>query len=132
MASVVMEALELAKAGDSAGAIAMLRAAQDAGPLDEPCTSLLFTLLGDRGDHFDDSDDQLALCEHGLSLARRPLAQSTWHLRRGLLLLAKNDGAGALKDLQRVLSLKASDDHTERARSSLLQVAAMMGSQKKR
>lgn len=131
MASVVLEALELSKAGDRDGAIGLLRAAQDAGPLDEPCTSLLFTLLGDRGDHHDDSDEQLQLCEHGLSLAKRPLAQSTWHLRRGLLLLARND-AGALKDLQRVLSLKASDDHTERARSSLLQVASLLGGQKKR
>lgn len=132
MASVVLEALELSKAGDRDGAIALLRAARDAGPLDEPCTSLLFTLLGDRGDHFDDRDEQLQLCAHGLSLAKRPLAQSTWHLRRGLLLLATNDGPGALKDLQRVLSLKASDDHTERARASLLQVASMLGSAKKR
>ncbi len=124
-ASVALAALELSRVGDSTGAIALLRAARDNAPLDDAATSLLFTLLGDRGDDIDDIDEQLALCEHALTLAKRPLPQSTWHLRRGLLLLGRNDAAGALKDLQRVLTLKATDDHLERARASLLDVAKL-------
>ncbi len=129
MSSVALEAVALSRTGDSAGAIALLRGARDNGPLDEAATSLLFTLLGCRGDDIDDVDEQLALCEQGLALAKRPLTQSTWHLRRGLLLLQRADGA-ALKDLQRVLSLKASDDHLERARASLLEVATLMSRKK--
>jgi len=124
--SVALAALELSRVGDSAGAIALLRAARDNGPLDEAATSMLFTLLGDRGDDIDDVDEQLALCEHALTLSKRPITTSTWHLRRGLLLLGRGDGAGALKDLQRVLGLKASEDHLERARVSLLEVAKVM------
>ena len=124
--SVALAALELSRLGNSAGAIELLRGARDNGPLDEAATSLLFTLLGDRGDDIDDVDEQLALCEQGLALAKRPITSSTWHLRRGLLLLARGDGAAALKDLQRVLSLKATDDHLERARASLLEVAKLM------
>jgi len=121
--SIAMEALELSKHGDRDGAIALLKSARENGPLDEPATSVLFTLLGDRGDDIDDDDDRLALCEHGLTLAMRPMQRSTWHLRRGLLRLARGDGKAALPDLQTVLTLKASDDHLHRARAALLEVA---------
>lgn len=128
---MALAALELSRTGDRAGAITLLREAATNAPLDEAATSLLFTLLGDRGDDIDDGDEQLALCERGLSLAKRPITQSTWHLRRGLLLLQRGDVA-ALKDLQRVLSLKASDDHGEQARASLLEVAKLTAAAKKR
>jgi hypothetical protein len=39
--------------------------------------------------------------------------------------LERREGARALVDLQRVLSLKASDDHLDQARAALLQVAAL-------
>ena len=53
------------------------------------------------------------------------MQRSTWCLRRGLLLLARGDGKAALVDLQVVLKLKASEDHTTRARAALLDVASL-------
>jgi hypothetical protein len=58
-----------------------------------------------------------------LTIAMRPMQRSTWHLRRGLLRLSRGDGKAALPDLQKVLSLKASEDHLNRARAALLEVA---------
>ena len=125
MTSIALEALSLSRTGDREGAVALLLSARDNGPLDEPATSLLFTLLGDRGDDVDDHALRVALCDHALTLVARPMQRSTWHLRRGLLYVERREGARALVDLQRVLSLKASDDHLDQARAALLQVAAL-------
>jgi hypothetical protein len=121
--SIALEALELSKHGDRDAAIALLQEARANGPLDDSATSVLFTLLGDRGCDIDDDDDRLALCDHGLTIAKRVIQRSTWHLRRGLLRLGRGDGKVALLDLQAVLSLKASEDHVSRARAALLEVA---------
>jgi hypothetical protein len=122
--NVALEALALSRAGDVAGALALLRAARDNGPLDEAATSLLFNLLQDIADD-EDFAERLALCDHGLSLALRPVTRSSWHLRRGTLHLAARHRAGALADLQAVLRLKASDDHTTQAQKALLAVAEL-------
>jgi hypothetical protein len=122
--SIALEALSLSRTGDVAGAIALLRAARDNGPLDEPATSLLFNLLQDAPDD-EGHGERLALCEQGLSQAKRPLTRSSWHLRRGTLHVERHDRAGALADLQTVLKLKASEDHTAQAQKALLAVAAM-------
>lgn len=123
--SLALEAVAMARTGDVAGALAVLRAARDNGPLDEPATSLLFNLLQDVGDD-EDLGERLALCDHGLSIAKRPLARSSWHLRRGTLHLAARDRAAALADLQAVLRLKASEDHTAQAQKALLAVAQQL------
>ncbi len=120
--SVAVEALALSRAGDTAAAVALLRAARDNGPLDEPATSLLFNLLQDAADD-DDRAERLSLCDHGLALAKRPVTRSSWHLRRGTLHVDRQDRAAALADLQLVLKLKASDDHTAQAQRALLVVA---------
>jgi hypothetical protein len=125
MTSLALEALALSRAGDREGAIALLLAARENGPLDDPATSLLFSLLGDRGDDVDDHALKVELCERGLELATRPVQRSTWHLRRGLLWLERREASRALVDLQRVLALQASEDHLEQAREALLQVAAL-------
>ena len=129
---LVLEALALSKAGDSAGAIVLLLQARENAPLDEAATALLFTLLGYRGVDIDDDPIRLDLCHEGVTLARRPLQQSTWHLRRGLMHLTRREPKEALADLQRVLSLRASPDHLERARAGLLEVAALSPSSKRR
>jgi len=120
--SVALEALALSRAGDTAGAVALLRGARDNGPLDEPATSLLFNLLQDATDD-DDRAERLSLCDHGLALAKRPVTRSSWHLRRGTLHVERQDRAAALADLQMVLRLKASEDHTAQAQRALLVVA---------
>lgn len=130
MTSLALEALALSRAGDREGAIALLLAARENSPLDDPATSLLFSLLGDRGDDVDDHALKLELCERGLELATRPVQRSTWHLRRGLLFLERREAGPALAELQRVLSLKASDDHLEQARGALLQVASLSPSRR--
>lgn len=122
--SIALEALGLSRAGDVLGAIALLRAARDNAPLDEPATSLLFNLLHDAADD-EDCGERLALCDHGLALARRPLTRSSWHLRRGALHIERQDRAAALTDLQAVLKLKASEDHTAQAQKALLVVATL-------
>lgn len=127
---LVLEALTLSKAGDAPAAITLLIEARQNAPLDEAATALLFTLLGDRGDDIDDDPLRLALCHEGVALAKRPLQQSTWHLRRGLLYLARREAKDALADLQKVLSLRASTDHLERARAGLLEVAALLPSRR--
>lgn len=114
----------MSRTGDVVGAIALLRAARENGPLDEPATSLLFNLLQDAPDD-EGHGERLALCEHGLSLAKRPVTRSSWHLRRGTLHVERRDRAAALVDLQMVLKLKASEDHTAQAQKALLAVAAM-------
>jgi hypothetical protein len=123
-ASIALQALSLSRQGDVAGAIALLRQARDNGPLDEPATSLLFNLLHDAPDD-EGHGERLALCEHGLALAKRPVTRSSWHLRRGALHVERHDRAAALADLQMVLKLKASDDHTAQAQKALLVVATM-------
>jgi hypothetical protein len=125
--SVALEALALSRRGDVVGAIALLRVARDNGPLDEPATSLLFNLLQDVADD-EDFAERLALCDHGLQLAQRPLTRSSWWLRRGMLHVAAGNRAAALADLQAVLRTKASDDHTAQAQKALLTVAQMPGS----
>ena len=130
MTSLALEALALSRAGDREGAIALLLAARENSPLDDPATSLLFSLLGDRGDDVDDHALKLELCERGLELATRPVQRSTWHLRRGLLFLERREAGPALAEFQRVLSLKASDDHLEQARGALLQVASLSPSRR--
>jgi hypothetical protein len=122
--SVALEALSMSRGGDVAGAVALLRAARDNAPLDEPATSLLFNLLQDAADD-EGHGERLALCHHGLRLATRPVTRSSWHLRRGTLHVERGDRAAALVDLQMVLKLKASDDHTAQAHKALLAVATM-------
>lgn len=126
MTSIALEALGLSRTGDRDGAITLLLAARDNAPLDETSTSLLFTLLGDRGDDVDDHGLRIELCEHALTLVTRPMPRSTWLLRRGLMRLKRREAALALADLQSVLGLKASNDHLEQARAALLQVAALL------
>lgn len=122
--SIALEALAVARTGDVHGALTLLRAARDNGPLDEQATSLMFNLLQDAAD--DESfGERLALCDHGLALARRPITQSTWYLRRGTLHLAARRRGEALADLQAVLRLNASEDHTTEARKALLAVAQL-------
>jgi hypothetical protein len=106
------------------GALALLRAARDNGPLDEPATSLLFNLQQDAADD-EGHGERLALCDHGLRLATRPVTRSSWHLRRGTLHAERGDRAAALVDLQMVLKLKASDEHAAQAHKPLLAVATM-------
>jgi hypothetical protein len=122
--SIALEALSMSRSGDVAGAVALLRAARDNGPLDEPATSLLFNLLQDAADD-EGHGERLALCDHGLRLATRPVTRSSWHLRRGTLHVERGDRAAALVDLQMVLKLKASDDHAAQAHKALLAVATM-------
>jgi hypothetical protein len=122
--SVALEALSLSRSGDVGGAVALLRAARANGPLDEPATSLLFNLVQDAPDD-EGHGERLALCDDGLSLAKRPVTRSSWHLRRGLLHVERADRAAALVDLQAVLKLKASEDHTAQAQKALLVVATL-------
>lgn len=135
MASLTLTALSLAQTGKRGEAVALLRKARDAGPLDESATSLLYTLLGEgSGDEAvdvedDDRAERLALCEHALGLSPRPLGRSTWHLRRALLLLDAGLGREAVLDLQAVLKLKAAADHEEAARSALLKAASLTARQ---
>lgn len=129
--SIALEALTLARTGDIRGALALLRAARDNGPLDEAATSLMFNLLHDAGD--DESlSERIALCAHGLTLAQRPVTRSSWHLRRGTLHLAARRRGEALADLQAVLKLNASEDHTTEARKGLLAVAQLPAEAKPR
>lgn len=114
----------MSRTGDVKGALALLRSARANGPLDEPATSLLFNLLQDAADD-DGHGERLELCAHGLSFSKRPVTRSSWHLRRGLLHVERQDRTAALGDLQMVLKLKASDDHTAQAQKALLAVAAM-------
>jgi hypothetical protein len=120
--SIAVEALALSRTGDVVGAVALLRMARDNAPLDEAATSLLFNLLQDTQDA---DDERQALCDHGLSIAIRPVTRSSWHLRRGQLSIARGDRAGALTDLQMVLKMGASEDHTAQAHKALLTVASM-------
>ncbi len=119
--SVAVEALQLSLKGDVAGALALLRAARENAPLDESALSLLFKLLQDVGV----SDEVIAVCDEGLGNAQRPVAKSTWHLRRGLLHIEGRNRDGAVKDLMAVLKLKASADHTAQAQKALLAAAAL-------
>ena len=119
--SVAAEALQLSLVGDVVGALALLRAARDNGPLDESALSLLFNLLHDGGP----SAEVIAVCGEGLALAKRPIAVSTWHLRRGLLHIEARRREEAVKDLLVVLKLKVSEDHRARAQKALLQAAEL-------
>ncbi len=127
-ASIAFEALQLSLGGDVAGALALLRAAQENAPLDESALSLLFKLLYDVGpsdEAFTVSPELLAVCTAGLVLAKRPIAMSTWHLRRGLLHLAGGQRVDAVKDLLAVLKLQASVDHRDQAQKALLRAAGL-------
>ena len=117
--SVAGEALQLSLVGDVAGALALLRAARENGPLDEAALSLLFSLLKDTGP----SDENMAVCAEGLALAKRPITTSTWHLRRGLLHLEAARRADAVKDLMVVLKLRCSEDQRAEANKALLKAA---------
>lgn len=119
--SVASEALQLSLRGDVDGALSLLRAARENAPLDESALSLLFNLLQDLGV----SDEVIAVCGEGLERAKRPVAKSTWHLRRGLLLIEGKNRDGAVKDLLAVLKLKASEDHTTQAQKALLAAAQL-------
>ena len=120
-ASIAAEALQLSLTGDVAGALTLLRAARENGPLDESALSLLFNLLHDSGP----TDEALAACGEGLALAKRPITTSTWHLRRGLLHLEAGHRNDAVKDLTMVLKLKASEDHRAQAQKALLRAAEL-------
>ena len=120
--SIAAEALQLSITGNVEGALGLLRAARSNGPLDESALSLLFSLLHDRRPV---DDEVIVICAEGLALAVRPVAKSAWHLRRGLLLVDAEDGAGAAKDLLAVLKLRASDDHVTQANRALLAAAQL-------
>ena len=120
-ASVAVEALQLSLVGDVDGALALLRAARDNAPLDESALSLLFNLLHDAGP----SDEALAVCAEGLQLAARPIATSTWHLRRGLLHVEAHNRTGAVADLMAVIKQRASKDHEVQAQKALLRAAEL-------
>lgn len=130
--SLVFQALSFSQNGKRGEAVAILRAARDAGPLDDAATSLLFALLGEgTGQEVvdiddDDHDERLELCDHALGLSPKPLLRSTWLLRRGLVHLERKDAKGAVLDLQGVLRLAASPTHEQSARAALLRAAAIM------
>lgn len=120
-ATLLDEVLALARAGDVDAAADVLREARRNGPLGEEHLSVFFQLTTKLGP----TDEALEVCAEALTLASRPLARSNWTLRRGLLLLEREDRAGALADLQVVLKLKANEGHVEQARAALLRVAAL-------
>lgn len=124
MASIAAEALQLSLVGNVAGALELLREARKNAPLDESALSLLFNLTHDVRP-VDVDHEIIEVCTEGLALAKRPVSKSSWHLRRGLLLLEAGARDPAVKDLLAVLKLKASDDHTTQANKALL-VAAQM------
>lgn len=105
------DALDLSRRGDVEGAIRVLR---EVPTKSEPHWSLLWQLAPD-----------LEVADAGCALAKTPIAQSTWALRRGLLHLEHKHKKEALADLQRVLKLRANDDHQTQARAALLQVASL-------
>jgi hypothetical protein len=105
------DALDLSRRGDVDAAIRVLRDVTSKG---EAHWSLLWQLAPD-----------LDVANAGCGLAKTPIAQSTWALRRGLLHLEHKRKKEALADLQLVLKLRASDDHQTQARAALLQVAAL-------
>jgi hypothetical protein len=112
------DALDLSRRGDLDAAIRVLR---EVAPKSEAHWSLLWQLAPD-----------LEVADAGCSLAKSPIARSTWALRRGLLHLEHNRKEPALADLQLVLKLRANDDHQTQARAALLQVAALKGGALKR
>jgi hypothetical protein len=120
--SVAAEAVQLSLNGDVAGALALLRQARENAPLDEAALSLLFNLLHDLGP----TDEVFAVCSEGLALAQRPVARSSWHLRRGLLAVEGARRTEAVNDLMAVLKLKASDDHVAQAQMARLAAAQLV------
>lgn len=136
--SIAGEALKLSLTGDVAGALALLRAARENGPLDESALSLLFSLLHDQGP----SDEVFAVCADAIERAEqaqaagkvrgKPITRSTWHLRRGLLHVEGRNREDAVRDLLLVLKLKASDDHTAQAQKALLAAAQLPARSPKR
>ncbi len=119
-ATLVEQALQLARAGDVDGAVALLRG--DDAPRDDAHRSLLFQLLSSR----EKLHAAVDVCNEALRAASTPAATSTWTLRRGLCWLDAGDKTKAAADLQAVLKLKAVDDHIERAKRGLLEVAGIV------
>lgn len=119
--SALDDALHLSRSGDVEGAVALLREARARGTAKEAHLSLLFQLVTLR----EASDEALEIAGAALALARLPIGKSTWALRRGLVHLDKGHRDDALKDLQLVLKLRASEEHQDQARQALLRVAAL-------
>jgi hypothetical protein len=121
MSALALEALKLSQAGDIDGALALLRAARENGPLDENALSLFFTIARGRVD----VDDLIAICGEALAKATRPLQKSSWHVRRAHLHIEAGHKKDAVADLMAVLRLRASDDHVSDAQRALLDAAAL-------
>ena len=110
--ALLNRALDLARAGDIDGALALL---EDA-PLDEHVQGFLYMMLRARGR----KEQAVTLCTDALKGADTALSRSTWMLRRGLMQLElKGAENAAFADLTGVLRLDASDDHTRQARRAL-------------
>ena len=116
--SALDDALQMSRSGDVEGAVKLLRAVP---VMNEAHLSLLFQLVTMR----DVPDEALEIAGKALALAKLPIATSTWALRRGLIHLEKGHRDDALKDLQLVLKLRASEEHQVQARQALLRVAAL-------
>ncbi len=115
------EVLALSRAGQVDDAAELLREARRNGPLPEELLSVFFQLTTKLGP----SSEALEVCAEALTVARRPVALSTWHLRRALVYLELADRGAALADLQAVMKLQANEGHLEQARAALVRVAAL-------
>ena len=119
--SALDDALQLSRAGDVAGAVSLLRGVRAGGVATNAHLSLLFALVTMN----DAADEALEIAGAAFHLAKLPIARSTWALRRGLIYLDKGHRDHALKDLQLVLNLRASEEQHTQALQALLRVAAL-------
>lgn len=117
--AAVLEALRRSTAGDVEGALALLDEVHAEGTLGVDGQGLRFLLLQKAGRQ----RDALEAAGAALELVDKPLPRSTWLLRRGLLSLDLARPLDALRDLQEVMRLGASDDHAAQARGALLRIA---------
>lgn len=117
----LFEALQLSQTGDVDGALRVLEDAGEEGALSADGLGLQFMLLMRAGR----SDEALDVCTVSIERFDKPLARSTWLLRRGLMYVDRERKRPALDDLQRVIMLDASDDHQRTAREALLRLAGM-------
>ena len=108
-------ALAASRAGDARGALALLLDEDGPPPEDEAELSLIFMLLKRLGE----LSRALDIATTCLERATSPEAQSTWHLRRGLLHIDADQRDAALADLQAVLRLGVNPHHCAQVRASL-------------
>lgn len=114
LAPALQEALDRARRGDVQGALDLLLGEEAPEP-DENVQGFVFMLLKARGD----LDEALRLADGCTAGAADDFARSVWLLRRGLLHLDRDDKMRAMVDLNHVLRLAVTPDHTEQARRAL-------------